>query len=284
MFPDIDTQDWRAVERETETIFRRLFADGDFAPIHQTFADIEQLFLGHFPGYQSCDMRYHDSEHTLQATIAMGRLLEGMDKAPDGLALTTHGFTLGIHAVLMHDAGYLKQRGDIEGTGAKYTLTHVNRSAEFSNRYLRSRGCPAHDRESVGHMIQSTGFFVDTTKIPFHSEMEQMLAFGLGTADLLGQMAAPNYLNELEKLFEEFQECVQRQGTAAEVLAVYHSPEDMRARTPQFFRGHVMRMLSTQWGGVYRFLERPLGSGKNPYLEAVARNIRKVDPSFKLHS
>ncbi len=282
MFPDVNTQDWSAVEREAEGIFRRLFADADFAPIHQTFADIEQLFAGRFPGYQSCDMRYHDSEHTLQATVAMVRLLDGMDKAPDGMPLKPHSFALGIHAALMHDAGYLKQRGDTEGTGAKYTLTHVNRSAEFASRYLRSRGYPSRDREAVGHMIQSTGFFVDMSKIPFHSEPERMLGYALGTADLMGQMAAPNYLNELDNLFEEFQECVQRQGPAAETLAVYSSAEDMRAKTPQFFRGHVMRMLTMQWGGVYRFLERPLGSGRNPYLEAIAKNIRKVDPGFKL--
>ncbi len=282
MFPDVNTQDWNAVEREVEGIFQRLFKDEDFAPIRQTVADIHQLFAGHYPGYQSCDMQYHDSEHTLQATVAMARLMEGMDQAPDGMALTPHHFTLGIHAVLMHDTGYLKQRGDVEGTGAKYTMTHVNRSAEFANRYLRSRGCPVQDRESVEHMIHSTGFFVDMAKIPFHSEPEQMLGYALGTADLMGQMAAPNYLDELDKLYEEFQECVERQGEAAGPLATYHSAADIRARTPQFFRGHVMRMLTMQWGGVYRFLERPLGSGKNPYLNAIAENIRKVDPSFRL--
>lgn len=282
MFPDVNTQDWNAVEREVEGIFRRLFKEGDFVPIHQTFVDINQLFAGHYPGYQSCDMRYHDSEHSLQATLAMARLLEGMDQAPDGMALAPRHFTLGIHAVLMHDTGYLKLRGDLEGTGAKYTMTHVGRSAEFANRYLRSRGYPARDREAVEHMIQSTGFFVDMTKIPFHSEPEQMLGYALGTADLMGQMAAPNYLDELGNLFEEFQECVQRQGPAADVLATYCSAEDMRVRTPQFFRGHVMRMLTVQWGNVYRFLDRPLGSGKNPYLDAIAANIRKVDPSFQL--
>ena len=282
MFPDVNTQNWNAVEREVEGIFRRLFADGDFAPIHQTFADIEQLFSGRYPGYQSCDMRYHDSEHSLQATVAMARLLEGMNNAPDGMALMPQHFTLGIHAVLMHDTGYLKLRGDIEGTGAKYTLTHVNRSAEFASRYLRSRGYPAYEREAVENMIHSTGFFVDMSKIPFRSEPERMLGCALGTADLVGQMAAPNYLEELQNLFEEFRECVQEQGPAAVTLATYRSPEDMRAKTPQFFRGHVMRMLTIQWGGVYRFLEQPPGSGKNPYLEAIADNIRKVDPSFRL--
>ena len=282
MFPSVNTKEWKAVERETEGVFRRLFLEMDFLPIHQTFADIEQLFAGRYPGYQSCDMHYHDSEHTLEATVAMVRLLEGMNNAPDGMPLPPHSFTLGMHAVLMHDAGYLKLRGDIEGTGAKYTLTHVSRSAEFANRYLRNRGYSARDRAAVEHMIHCTGFFVDTGKIPFHSEPERMLGYALGTADLLGQMAAPNYLDELGNLFQEFQECVQRQGAAADALAVYHSAEDLRLRTPQFFRGHVMRMLTSQWGGVYRFLEQPPGSGRNPYLDAVAENIRKVDPAFRL--
>ncbi|MCX6910946.1 MAG: hypothetical protein NTY01_23290 [Verrucomicrobia bacterium] len=282
MFPGVNTQDWSAVERMVEGIFRRLYPGADFAPIHQTFADIELLFAGRYPGYQPCDMHYHDSEHTLEATVAMVRLMEGMNDAPDGMPLTPHSFTLGMHAVLMHDAGYLKLRGDTDGTGAKYTLTHVNRSAEFANRYLRSRGYPSRDRATVEHLIHCTGFFVDSGKIPFHSEPERMLGYALGTADLLGQMAAPDYLNQLENLFQEFQECVERQGSAADGLAVYHNAEDLRSRTPQFFRGHAMRMLTMQWGGVYRFMERPVGSGKNPYLEAVAENIRKVDPGFKL--
>ena len=194
MFPGVNTQDWKAVEREVEGIFQRLFANENFAPVHETFADIEQLFAGHYPGYQSCDMRYHDSEHTLQATVAMVRLLDGMEQAPDGMPLTPHGFTLGMHAVLMHDAGYLKLRGDIEGTGAKYTMTHVNRSAEFANRYLRSRGYPVRDRAAVEHMIHSTGFFVDTGKIPFHSELERMLAYALQHIDqiVIGQLGRIN--------------------------------------------------------------------------------------------
>jgi hypothetical protein len=167
-------------------------------------------------------------------------------------------------------------------TGAKYTLTHVARSAEFADHYLLDRGYGPHDRAAVQHIIHCTGFFVDTTKIPFDSEPERMAGYALGTADLLGQMAASNYLEELEKLFDEFQECVLRQGTAAEPLASYASVEDMRAKTPLFFRGHVMRMLTQQWGSVYRFLDRPLGSGRNPYLEAIAQNIRKVDPKFHL--
>jgi len=284
MLKRIDTNNPAVVERTAEKIFRHHYRDGDFESIRRTFADIQKLFKGELSGYQACDMRYHDLEHTLEATVAMMDVVDGMNRAPDGMFLPEDFFTLGMHAVLMHDAGYLKEHGDADGTGAKYTLTHVHRSAEFADRYLLDRGYSPHDRAAVQHMILCTGFFVDTCKIPFQSEPERMAGYALGTGDLLGQMAAPDYLEELEKLFDEFQECVQRQGPAAASLAAYSSVEDMRAKTPQFFRGHVMRTLTHQWGGVYRFMERPLGSGKNPYLEAIVRNIRKVDPRFRLRS
>ena len=282
MLNKVNTSDPAAVRRTVEKTFRQHYPQADFEPIQRMFADIEKLFAGQLTGYQACDMRYHDLEHTMEAAVAMADLVDGMNQAPDGMFLPEHFFTLGVHAVLMHDAGYLKQLGDSDGTGAKYTLTHVQRSAAFANRYLLDRGYGSHDRAAIRHMILCTGFFVDTSKIPFQSEPERMAGYALGTADLLGQMAVPNYLEELENLFDEFQECVQRQGVAAEPLAGYKSVEDMRAKTPQFFRGHAMRMLTQQWGSVYRFLDRPLGSGKNPYLDAIAKNIRKVDPEFKL--
>lgn len=284
MFSKVKTKDPRAVEREAREIFLHHYPKADFAPIHQTFADVTKLFVGKFPGYQACDMRYHDMEHTMQGTLALIRLLDGMNRAADGLPVSAEYFTLGIHAILMHDSGYIKEEGDVRGTGAKYTLTHVERSMDFAERYLALRGYLSPALNAVRHMIQCTGFFVDTGKILFQSEQERMIGFGLGTSDLLGQMAAGNYLDELDGLYEEFHECVLEQGPAAGTLAVYTGPEDMRTRTPQFFHGHVMRMLATQWSGVYRFLERPLGSGKNPYLDAVEANIRKVSPDFRYAS
>ena len=277
MLPKVDTSKPRAVERYVERVFRRHYPQDDFGPIHKTFADVTDLFAGRFPGYQACDMQYHDLEHTLQGTVALIHLLDGLNKAPDGLFLPVHFYTLGVHAILLHDTGYLKEEGDIPGTGAKYTITHVDRSMDFAESYLALRRYLSPDLNAVRHMIQCTGYFVDTSKILFQSEFERMLGFALGTADLLGQMAAPNYLKELDGLYEEFRECVEHDGPSAAALAAYDSAHDMREKTPQFYRGHVMRMLITQWGGVFRFMERPLGSFKNPYLQAVEANIRKLN-------
>lgn len=276
MLPSVRINNPRAVERYVEKIFRHHYPREDFGPIHQTFADVENLFAGRFPGYRACDMRYHDLEHTMQGTVALTHLLDGLNHAPDGLFLSAHFFTLGIHAILLHDSGYLKEIGDVRGTGAKYTITHVDRSMDFAERYLALRGYLSPDLNAVRHMIHCTGFYVDTNKIPFQSEAEKMIGFALGTTDLLGQMAAPNYLEELDGLYEEFHECVEAEGPAAGALAVYKSPDDMRAKTPQFFHGHAMRLLVNQWGGVYRFMERPLGSSKNPYLEAIEAHIRSL--------
>lgn len=276
MLPKVRTSDASAVERYVEQIFRRHYPRADFEPIHKTFMDVRALFAGKYPGYLRCDMRYHDLEHTLQGTVALAHLLDGLNRAPDGLFLSPHFFTLGLHAILLHDTGYIKVAGDVTGTGAKYTISHVDRSVDFAERYLALRGYPSPDLNGVTHMIRCTGFFVDTSKILFQSEPERMLGFGLGTADLLGQMAAPNYIEELGGLYEEFRECVEAEGPAAAALAAYTSVDDMRAKTPQFYRGHVMRMLINQWGGVFRFMERPLGSFKNPYLQAVEANVRKI--------
>lgn len=276
MLPRVKTSDPRAVERYVERIFRHHYPRENFGPIHQTFADVEAMFTGRWPGYQACDMRYHDLEHTLEGAVAMAHLLDGLNRAPDGLFLPPRFFALGIAAILLHDSGYLKEIGDIPGTGAKYTITHVDRSMDFAERYLALRGHLSPDLNAVRHMIHCTGFYVDTNKIPFQSEAEKMIGFALGTADLLGQMAAPDYLEELDGLYEEFHECVEAEGPAAGALAGYKSPDDMRAKTPQFFHGHVMRMLANQWGNVYRFMERPLGSGKNPYIQAIEGHIRKL--------
>ena len=276
MLPRVKTSDPRAVERYVERIFRSHYPREDFGPIHQTFVDVAAMFAGCFPGYQACDMTYHDLEHTLQGTVALTHLLDGMNRAPDGLFLSSSFFVLGTAAILLHDSGYLKEIGDIPGTGAKYTITHVDRSMDFAERYLALRRHLSPDLNAVRHMIHCTGFFVDTNKIPFQSEPEKMIGFALGTADLLGQMAAPNYLEELDGLYEEFHECVETEGPAAGVLAAYKSPDDMRAKTPQFFHGYVMRLLVNQWGSVYRFMERPLRSSKNPYLQAIKAHIRKL--------
>ena len=55
-------------------------------------------------------------------------------------------------------------------------------------------------------MIFCTGINAALDKIPFQSEAEKIVGFALGTADLLGQMAADDYVEKLPVLYAEFAE------------------------------------------------------------------------------
>src|SRR5262249_62118285 len=139
--------------------------------------------------YQPVDALYHDFEHTLQGTLCMARLLRGRHHAGAQPRLTERMFRLGVLAILLHDTGYLKKREDTEGTGAKYTVTHVERSAEFADQLLADKGFVPTDIKAVQNMIHCTGVDATLSVIPFQSELEKVVGYALGTADLLGQMA-----------------------------------------------------------------------------------------------
>ena len=55
-------------------------------------------------------------------------------------------------------------------------------------------------------MIRYTGVNVDLAGLRFHDEMERIVGYSLGTADLLRQMAASDYVEKLPILYQEFAE------------------------------------------------------------------------------
>jgi len=82
-------------------------------------------------------------------------------------------------AILLHDTGYLKKRDDTDGTGAKYTVTHVHRSGEFAAQLLGERGFNATDIYAVQNMIRCTGVDATLSVIPFQSEIERVVGHAL---------------------------------------------------------------------------------------------------------
>src|SRR4029077_15772595 len=186
--------DLPAVQNEVQSVFSALFPEANGRFIPEAFEWTETRFTGHYPGYQAIDALYHDLEHTLQGTLGLARILRGRHFAGVRPILTPKAFELGLFAILMHDTVYLKRAEDTEGTGAKYTATHVRRSAEFARQFLAEKGFNAADTHSVQNMIRCTGVNVDLNAIPFTSEWDRVVGFALGTADLLGQMAAPDYV------------------------------------------------------------------------------------------
>ena len=190
--------------------------------------------------------------------------------------VTESAYQLGLLAILFHDAGYLKKQGDTGGTGAKYTLTHVTRSVQFAGEFLEEKGLPLKDILSVQNMIRCTGVNADLSRIPFQNELEQTVGFALGTADLLGQMAADDYVEKLPTLFSEFDESARFYEGKMALTESFSSAADLLRKTPGFWKKYVLPKITNEFWGLHRFLNQPYPSGPNEYLQRVEANIAKV--------
>jgi hypothetical protein len=276
MFPPVVTKDPIAVEVEVQSAYLAMFPNADPLFVPRVFGWTIECFTGNYEDYQAIDARYHDFEHTLQGTLCMARLLRGRHFAGAQPQLTQRMFQLGLMAMLLHDTGYLKKRDDIEGTGAKYTIIHVSRSAEFAGRLLAEKGLNAVDILAVQNMIRCTGIDSALSVIPFQSEMEKTVGHALGTADLLGQMAAEDYVDKLPILYAEFAEAARHTKGKTNFVGMFSSASDLIQKTPMFWETYVQLKLNRDFGGLYRFLNDPYPYGANVYLERIAANMEQL--------
>jgi len=276
MYRSVATKDPAAVAQEVQTAYLAMFAGGDRFFVPRVFGWAIECFSGHHPGYQAVDARYHDFEHTLQGTLCMARLLRARHFAAAQPRLTPGLFQLGLLAILLHDTGYLKKRDDTQGTGAKYTIMHVDRSADFAALLLAGKDFSPADILAVQNMIRCTGVNANLNAIAFQSELERTLGCALGTADLLGQMAADDYIEKLPVLYEEFAEAAQYSPDHAQFIGSFTSPADLLRRTPRFWEKTVQAKLANEFDGLYRFLNDPYPSGPNDYLERIQANIERL--------
>ncbi|HTR42792.1 MAG TPA: hypothetical protein VMH87_14360 [Pseudomonadales bacterium] len=274
MQPAIITRDPTAVAGEVQKIYQRMFADAGVFFVPQAFGWAVDCFTGYFNDYQPVDTRYHDFEHTLQGTLCLARILYGRHNAEAKPALSVKYFELGLLAILLHDTGYLKKWDDTHGTGAKYTATHVGRSVEFAEKLLKEKKFTREDIRAVQNMIRCTGIDAALDKIPFENELEKITGFALGTADLVGQMAAPDYVDKLPILYQEFAEAEVHSGPA--FITGFASAEDLMQKTPLFWKKIVLGKLEHEFGGLYHFLNSPYPGGPNVYLDHIEANLERL--------
>ncbi|MFH0911173.1 MAG: HD domain-containing protein [Planctomycetota bacterium] len=248
----------------------------DLAPVRAVYNDVLRLFAGQYPGYRACNTVYHDLRHTTDTLLAMARLLHGATAA--GERVTDRAIQLGLIAALLHDTGYIQESDDTEGTGAKYTDMHVERSIRFAGAYLDARGFPEADRAFCRHVILCTEL-IEEDEVPEPPSAEaDLLGKMLATADLLGQMATRTYLEKLLFLFYEFQE-----GRVGR----YKSEFDLLEQTLDFCQ-YATERLESRLGGVHRFMREHFrarwGLEEDPYAEGMAhqaaylRNIIENHP------
>ncbi len=273
---EIDTKQVAEVQREVHSIYASIFPSGDASFVPKIFQWANDCFTGNYRDYQAIDARYHDLEHTLQVTLCMARLLRGRHLANASPPLSQKMFELGLLAILLHDTGYLKKRDDTEGTGAKYTLIHVERSAEFAAELLREKNFAPAEIQSVQNMIRCTGLNVNLEAIPFQSDEERMAGFALSTADLLGQMAAKDYVEKLPVLYAEFAEAAQQTFGKTRPTSTFSSADDLVQKTPLFWEEYVQPKLKGNFQRLYEFLNEPYPSGKNFYIDRIEANMMRL--------
>jgi hypothetical protein len=206
----------------------------------------------------------------------MARLLHGRQRTGAQPRLTQRVFELSLLAILFHDTGYLKGRDDTQGTGAKYTITHVERSAQFAALVLAENGFSDSEIKSVQNMIRCTGVNARLNLIPFQSEIEKIAGFALATSDLLGQMAAEDYVDKLPFLYAEFAEAAAFSEDQNHLVASFSSASDIIQKTPAFWERMVKVKLARDFGGLDRYLSDPYPSGANEYVERIEANMEKI--------
>ncbi len=278
MFAPVATKNLSAVRTEVQAAYLAMFPRGDHDFVARVFSWTEDCFAGRYGDYQAIDARYHDLEHTLQGTLCLARLLRCRHEADGEPKLAQRSVELGLIGILLHDTGYLKHRNDTTGTGAKYTATHVLRSLEFTHQFLAAKGFPATDIRAVQNMIRCTGLDAFLESIGFESEEERLVGHALATADLLGQMAAEDYVEKIPVLHEEFQEAARHDHGHTDFISKFGGAQDLLRRTPGFWRNYVLPKLEKDFGGLYHFLNQPQPDGRNWYLDRIEAHMEKIKP------
>jgi hypothetical protein len=223
------------------------------------------------------DIPYHDFEHTLQVTLCLARILGGRARTSADPAVSARLFELGLLAALLHDTGYLKPEGDQNGTGAKFTFNHVSRSAHFAAEFLTRKGFSVADVQTVQRMIHCTRLRTSPAQVPFTSPAERVVACALGTADLLGQMAADDYVDKLPGLHAELMEGMSATPDLVPPDMEYPEAVDLVRTTPIFWRRFSLPRIVNDFGSLHRYLAHPPPDGPNEYLQRVEANIARVE-------
>lgn len=231
-----------AVLDEVLIVLRLISPDYDVAPVTDAFMTTVNLYEGRYPGYQACNTGYHDLNHITDTFLVMARLIHGA--VIDGESFSDREIAIGLIAALLHDAGYIQEEHDNEGTGSKYTTIHVERSIAFFGAYGKQYDVSNEEIAAGQSMIHCTDLKVDISTIPFQSTVVEVLGKMLGSADLLAQMSDRKYLEKLLFLYYEFKEGM---------VDGYESEVDILRKTVGFY-DFIAQRLETTLDGVDRFI------------------------------
>lgn len=228
-----------ATMAETRKIAARFLATSELDLFDQIFKDIDLLFRGQYPGYRSSNTKYHDFEHTISVVLATARLIHGC--AEEGIEFQPRDILMTLIASLLHDVGLIQEKDDKEGSGAKYTVGHEERSITFLKEYLPGKDFAVEEIDTCANFIRCTILSLLPEEVPFSSPEHRNLGYIVGTADLLAQMADRFYLEKLLLLYKEFEEAR---------LPGFDSELELLQKTKAFFEIVAQKRLNDDLGGV----------------------------------
>src|SRR5690606_31494613 len=156
----------------------------------------------------------------------------------------------------------------------EFTLSHVSRSANFIGRYLPTLGM-AEWAPVATKIVHFTGYEVQFEQIRLDDHRDRRLGHLIGTGDLIAQMSDRCYLEKCrDRLYPEFVlgGVAMPRGERGVPAVRYSSGLDVLRHTPAFFEEVRRTRLDGEFGGAYRRLE-VLFNGRNPYMEAIERNL-----------
>ena len=232
------------------------------------------------PGYHGVDTVYHDRQHSLDMTLAMARMMVGYEGSVEPSArFGGERAVMALATSLFHDAGYIRESDDRKHrNGAEFTLYHVTRSARFLARFLPTIGMESWVPTST-RVVHFTGYEIELDQIQLPDGRDRKLGHLLGTADLIAQMADRCYLEKCrDRLYPEFVlgGIAAAPGSDGAPQVRYSSGLDLLRQTPRFVRETRIQRLEGEFEHAYRYVE-PLFGGRNPYLEAIDRNLGYLD-------
>ncbi len=252
-----------------ENLFLLNYKNASFQKIVQAAELVERLFTGKMKGYRSCNTEYHDLPHTLDVFLATARLLDGYSI---GKELFNRDISeLLLIASLLHDSGYIQLINDFEGTGAKYTVTHVDRSIDFVMKFRNYLSLSKDEAEIIGRLIKASDFSMNFSDIPYANDSERIAGAILGSADLMGQMADRIYLEKLLFLYYEFREAG---------IPGYSTEFDILKKTVAFYEITQKRLSESffnigQYARIYFKVRH--GVDDNLYQVAIDRNMEYLN-------
>ncbi|MBN2033263.1 MAG: hypothetical protein JW836_08305 [Deltaproteobacteria bacterium] len=259
----VEIEEPEAVFEEVAIILQLISPGFDLKRVGSAFRIILRIYRGHHALYRACTTRYHDLRHTTDAFLATARLAHGAILSKEDLL--DRDIIVALVAALFHDTGYIQDKSDSEGTGAKFTLYHVQRSMDFLSRHGPEIGLSTEEITDGATMILYTDIKSALPSSLKPSPTVELLGRLLNAVDLMGQMADRVYLEKLIFLYHEYKE-----GHVGE----YESEVDLIRKTPAFM-DYVNQRIAPVSDLVNRFMTAHFSSrwgvSANLYKEAIER-------------